>query len=223
MSSASLANPWPTLTQGSPFVLAGDLAAVSEFNSTAPDNYILRTGLLPEPYVGRVGAPVVLLALNPGCSHGDIACHADPEFRERVRTCHRQDDVEWPYYYLAPDASGPGAEWSRRVLGHLIREVGLLTVARNVVMYEYVAYHSVSYSHRTPSLPSQEFTFESVRNALGGSTVVFVTRGWKEWVQRIPEIAASSKVFRTRSAQNIVITPRNSPEGWDAAIEALRT
>ena len=51
--------------------------------------------MLPEPFVGHLDAPVVLLALNPGVSDGDFALHKEDAFQRRVRACNRQDCVDW--------------------------------------------------------------------------------------------------------------------------------
>lgn len=90
----TLANPWLALPTSAPFVLASDAPLVERFNEPAAPPLKIETSLLPEPYVGPVDAPIVLLTLNPGVSAGDFALHADSTFRERVLACHRQDRVK---------------------------------------------------------------------------------------------------------------------------------
>ena len=77
-------NPWLALPSRAPYVLPEDRSAVERFNRTAAAPVRLETSLLPEPYVGRVDAPVVLLTLNPGVSPGDFALHTDSAFQQRV-------------------------------------------------------------------------------------------------------------------------------------------
>ena len=217
----SSGNPWPDLPAAPPYVLPDDAEAISRFNSSAPERTRLETRLLPEPFVGRIDAPVILLALNPGFSDGDVACHKQAAFRARIRDCYRQAERDWPYYYLAPGVEGPGAVWSRRVLGPLIRSVGLEAVAQGVALFEYLPYHSRAFAHRRLRLPSQEFAFAAIRGALNTGSVVFVTRGFDRWAAEIPELVGHPRVFRTNSQQNIVISPGNAPDGWKAAIAIL--
>ena len=65
-------NPWPALSYEPPFVLHEDLHPVLQFNARATGRTRLELDLLPEPFVGRVEAPVVLLTLNPGVSDDDV-------------------------------------------------------------------------------------------------------------------------------------------------------
>jgi hypothetical protein len=216
-------NPWLELPPKAPFVLPQDASAVERFNDRASERTRLEVLLLlPEPFVGRLEAPIILLALNPGVSEGDFALHDDPAFRSRVRSCHKQEPVEWPYYYLDPQVSGPGARWSARVLGPLIREVGATAVANGVVLFEHLAYHSRGFGHHRLELPSQRFTFDQVNDGLSRAAAIFVTRGFNYWSKAIPSLLNHPRLFRTRSAQNIVISPRNCSDGWDAALSALQ-
>lgn len=71
-------------------------------------------------------------------------------------------------------------------------------------------------------MPSQEFGFDMLREAIKRYAVVFATRGFQIWTAAVPELATYPRVFRTRSVQNVVISPRNCQQGWEAARAALR-
>src|SRR6267143_439276 len=124
-----LPNPWLALPTDAPFVLDVDRGAVDAFNQKAKADHRVELGLLPEPYVGRIDAPIVLLLLNPGVSDDDFALHRRTDFRDRVRACHRQESMPYPNYYLDPAVAGPGARWMARILRPLIAEFGAQTVA----------------------------------------------------------------------------------------------
>jgi hypothetical protein len=49
-----------------PYVYAMDNLAVDAFNAHARDEHRIHTDVLPEPFLGRKDAPIVLLNLNPG-------------------------------------------------------------------------------------------------------------------------------------------------------------
>src|SRR6266849_8339450 len=65
-------NPWALLPEQRPFVAALDAKAVEEIDRWARQEparlhaYGLQTQLFPEPFIGRVDAPVVLWTANPG-------------------------------------------------------------------------------------------------------------------------------------------------------------
>lgn len=67
-------NPWLLLPAAQPFVVQADAAVVAAFNRKyAGTPYALHTELPPEPFSGRLDAPVVLLDFHPGYSGNDAA------------------------------------------------------------------------------------------------------------------------------------------------------
>lgn len=215
-------NPWVALPRRSPYVLPEDRPAVEAFNRQASPRARLHLDLLPEPFIGRLDAPILLLTLNPGFAESDRRVHASVTFRSRVRHCHAQRAVRHPNYYLDPTVTGGGAAWWQRICAPLIREVGQHTVAANVGAIEYLAYHSERFAHASLHLPSQNYSFAAVRSAIDRSAIIFLARGATLWRKAIPELAAYPRSFTTRSVQNVVISPRNAPAGFTHALAALR-
>ena len=69
-----MGNPWCFLPEAQPFVLQADAAAVAAFNQKyAGTPYELHTELPPEPFSGRLDAPVVLLNCYPNYSENDAS------------------------------------------------------------------------------------------------------------------------------------------------------
>ena len=65
MIASSLENPWQNLPLASPYVLPEDDGIVLRvFNSSMAKARQIRLEVLPEPYLGRPDAPVVLLILR---------------------------------------------------------------------------------------------------------------------------------------------------------------
>ena len=215
-------NPWCDLPTDSPYVLATDNEAIVQFNAKAPPPLRVELSLMPEPFVGRVDAPVVLLTLNPGVSDADFALHRDPKFRAIVRRCHTQNTMDYPNYYLDPAVSGPGARWLHRITRPLVSEFGARAVSTSLTLIEYFPYHSVRFGHGKLRVPSQEHTFSLVRDAIARGAIVFITRGRSLWQAAVPALRAHPRVFATRSVQNIVISPKNCPDGYPAVAAALR-
>jgi hypothetical protein len=215
-------NPWFHLPDSPPYILQTDAETIQQFNTTANERTRIATDLLPEPFVGRLDAPIFMLLLNPGLSDDDFAVHRDTDFVAAVRSCHRQRETDYPNYYLAPTAAGPGGRWTQRVLKPLIAEFGLRAVSQNVTQLEYFPYHSVGFAHHGLRVPSQAFGFHVMRAAIQRDAVIFVTRGLKIWETAVPDLATYRRAFRTRSVQNVVISPRNCPDGYHQAQTILR-
>ena len=204
-------NPWPSLPDSPPFVLANDKRAIEAFNQKAKKNAIIQTDMLPEPFVGSLHAPVFVLLENPGAGGGeeDFALHRQPEFQRRVRVCHQQLPSQFPHYFLNPKTKGPGARWTEKKLKPLIEAFDVHVVASGVTFLEYFPYHSENFAHGRLILPSQTFTFDAVRAAVGRGATIIITRGRKLWEKAVPELISHSLVFETSSKQNVTISPKN--------------
>ena len=67
----------------------------------------LHLELFPEPFIGRVDAPAVLLSLNPGFDpKSDPDCHAKSVMRKAVQANLGQQPQAYPFYPLSPDFDG---------------------------------------------------------------------------------------------------------------------
>ena len=74
---------------------------------------------------------------------------------------------------------------------------------------EYFPYHSENFAHGRLSLPSQTFTFDALRAAVGRGAIIIITRGRTLWEKAVPELITHTLVFETSSKQNVVISPKN--------------
>lgn len=215
-------NPWQELPTAQPFVLEGDRALVDTFNTRAKARQAIDTSLLPEPFLGRPHAPVVLLGLNPGWSPGDAEWHRNPEFVRLCRANLVHEPSRYPFYLLNPTLSAPGTRWWTSRLRLLIESVGVEAVAQGLLCVEYFGYHSATYSGATPRLPSQDYGFNLVRSALAREAVVLVLRSAKFWFAAVPELSSYRRRYSLRSVQNVSVSPKNCPDGFSEVLGALR-
>ena len=95
-------NPWLQLRRTPPYCLPADAILLDRFNTRAAPKFRVDTRLLPDPYIGCLTAPVMLLALNPGLGPEDLDTHSQPHFRERCLNNLFQRPQEYPFYYLDP-------------------------------------------------------------------------------------------------------------------------
>ena len=87
-------NPWTQCNLNKPkYILDGDRAAITAIEarleqSKAQEKHKearrLQLELFPEPFIGRVDAPIVLLGLNPEFKNDDPSWHQRPVMREAV-------------------------------------------------------------------------------------------------------------------------------------------
>src|SRR2546422_11376051 len=105
-------SPWCRLPANPPYVLPDDEPFVEAFNVRAgPKRFLHIDKILPEPFVGPLDAPVVLLSNNPGFKEAGVAHNQDPVFVARMRNNLRHRPSDYPFVFLAPDYSGRGKKW----------------------------------------------------------------------------------------------------------------
>ena len=73
-------NPWLSLPEKAPFVLADDALHLEVYNEEHRSNTAYHLHLLPLPFQGRPDAPIVLLSLNPGYAESDKDLQTTPYF-----------------------------------------------------------------------------------------------------------------------------------------------
>jgi hypothetical protein len=213
-------NPWLNLDLGekaSPrYVHPADEALVSAYEAKrrGPD-YQLATHLLPEPWVGRLDAPVVVLLANPGVSEreGNPKWSPNAAERQRASATIRQKKLDVPYYWLDDELSDTdGYEWAVKLFGRLAADVGGNGVARNMVSLAAHPYHSSSFDDRLRALHTQRFTLAALRRAISQDALVVALRARKYWFSAVPELEEyerRGRVLRTSAMQNTTLAPGN--------------
>src|ERR1700733_2550402 len=120
MGHSSTFNPWKGLPDKAPYVLDADEAIVEAHNAKLEENspYEVHLGVLPEPFLGRQDAPVVLLNLNPGWNEEkDPSNHSRSEFIKRNRENLLHEPSDYPFYLLDPNLRPNRTCWWEKRLG----------------------------------------------------------------------------------------------------------
>jgi hypothetical protein len=215
-------NPWLDLPEAAPFVLRGDVAGIERFNTTATPETTIQLDVMPEPFIGRPEAPLVFLLLNPGFDPATVPLYQSGTplavaSRDNLR--HARRDL--PFFPLDPQCLVlPGLSWWSRKLRRLVECVGLPTAAHDILSVEWFPYHSRRCG-LVPNLPSQQYSFSLVRQAMARNATIVVMRSAARWIKSIPELASYPRLYRLRSPQNPSISPANCPDGWPAMLAAL--
>jgi hypothetical protein len=221
-------NPWRDLPKKPPFVLDEDYTVLHSFSILARGHFGSKchTDLIPEPFIGRPDAPILLLGNNPGVKN-DAAKEwkLKPEFQSRMRAnlAHKLS-VDFPFLLLDPDLEvSPPAQWWFRKLKHLLDECGRSLVARSIFAVDYFPYVSRRYRHYKFPLPSQQYSFGLVGKAVARGAVIVLTRGIRRWEATVPELRKYSRCFRVKEVQRAPISPGNftEPEHFEEIVRAM--
>jgi hypothetical protein len=221
MEAKAQANPWVCLPSAPPYILPEDVELIKEFNLSAKEKYQVRWDISPEPFLGNPNAPVVLLSGNPGYNDKDPEWHGDPTFatRSRGNLLHRQSD--YPFYLLDPTIKRT-AYWEKGLkrLIALSEDSGQRLVANRVLCVEFFPYHSKRFKHGKLRLPSQDYSFGLVKQAVQRNAVILLLRCRKLWFAAVPELSSYPRCYVARSWQNSAISPRNFGDGFEMALNA---
>jgi hypothetical protein len=188
-------NPWADLPLEPPYLAPSD-GVVMERHPQAYER--LRLDLLPYPYQGARDAEVLLLLANPGA--GDLPSDYPAELLEERRRALTFTNRVDPRFATE-------TWWTKR-MGPLIDAVGEDRVSRGTLSLEYFPYHSRRYRRFPELLPSQQYTFDLVREAIRASRLIVVVRQKRAWLEAVPELAETDYV-EVKNPQSAYISPGN--------------
>jgi hypothetical protein len=217
-------NPWLAVPLQADYVLPSDSDAIYKFNAKAREMCKVQLNVLPEPFIGRTGAPVVLLGLNPGFGDRDPAAHARPEFQTLLRNNYNHGRSAFPFYFLDPSLESQGRTWWEKKLKWLLERFKREELAWSILYVEYFPYHSRRFDHASPALPSQEYGFDLVRSAICRGSVVVIMRSRKLWVSKVPELESYPLAFTLKNPQTVTVSSGNfvNCAGFDVVVSAIR-
>lgn len=208
-------NPWLTLPTRPPFVLPMDEPWIETFNESASPSFKVHTNLIPEPFFGPFGAPIVVLLLNPGVDEADANVHTQEFLRDLLIQNVRRTEPQSPHVHISEDAKHPGALWWRRATSQVTEQFGVTRVAKSLLAVEFFPYHSKSFAHGPLRLPSQDFSFALVRAAISRGALVVVARGLEHWVGAIPNLAQYAGVVRASNLRRFSLSRGNLKQNFD--------
>jgi hypothetical protein len=156
--------------------------------------------------VGKPDARIYLLLLNPGARENDFM-RGDEWVQERRRALRFESSrCFWP---LDPGMVGSEAhKYAAARLRRLIEVVGRERVAQGMMWLQYVGYQSLEYHPFPVRLPSQEFAFSLLREAISAGKIVVIGRSRKLWIEAVHELADYDYI-ELESPRSPYLTPRN--------------
>jgi hypothetical protein len=205
-------NPWQNMPTKPPYVLKVDCDGVKSFNNGVDDNCKLHTERLPEPFIGKREAPVVLLNINPKYIQEDKTNQTTGDFAKLCRANWNHETAQtakFPFYYLDPRLKGHrGSRWWNKKLRDLIKKVGETTLAQQIFAIEFCAYPSEK-CYQWPELAGDKYRNHLVELAIKQDATIIIMQGATRWHEAIPKLKSHKKTFELRNPQNSSIKAAN--------------
>lgn len=202
-------NPWRQLSSNAPFVLNDDLAVIKAYNQfhEKQDTWI-NLSHTPEPRLGPVSAPVIILQLNPSYLRADLAGSTDSDRVRRDMISIKDESHEHLGAALLD-------HWWKPRLSKLIGDVGTQQLSKRLCSIEFFPYRSLRFGHGQIRLPSQAYTFSLVRNGLARNALFIVARNLELWTSAVPELLSrvNDTVYCLNNRRSSYYTERNLPPG----------
>lgn len=217
-------NPWIGFRHSEVMVHPLDKDAVEHHNKTSKREYQFLLHLAPEPWIGNIAGKLVVLYSNPGATELNVSGVAQPLHNlvlEKSIKNLNQENREYPHFHFDPELNGTeGAIWFRKRFRWLIEVFGDKVVSQELLTCELSPYHSLKWKIPKLMPPTQEFTYQIIREAMLRSSTILLARTPKLWLQNIPELATYPLLFRPKSI-NAAVSPKNYPESFDKILKAL--
>lgn len=226
-------NPWTNLPTKPPYVLAEDRDVVMAANSRLTDAERTAFGyqlqLLPDPFIGDLKAPFVMVYLNPGYTppspaggtFNDDWWHANSaELRQAYRMNFAQEPMRYPFFFLDPQfRTNPGGKYWTERLSEVLNYCGREQLAQNLLALEFFPYHSENYKNLC-SVPSQQFTIEQIQASMERGAEILIMRAKTTLRAAVPQLGEYD-YLKPKSPQSGYVSRKNVP-GFDRIINAVR-
>ena len=198
---SSRVNPWHSLPIAPPHLLPSDRLGVEVFNATADDKHRIHVDTPPEPFLGSLNAPIVVLLLNPGV--GDD----EGRFPELARSIRQPEPTDKHFYIRGTN------RWWASLTSSLRRDRPNADVSRSILSVEYFPYRSKSFGCGHVRLPSQDYSFGIVRKAISRQATIVIARGERHWFGAVPELVAYEHRVRMINPRKASLSERNLAAG----------
>jgi len=219
-----LVNPWDGFKYSDEMVHPLDVPSVRRHNQTSKPEYQFLLHLAPEPWIGNLEGNLLVLYANPGATQDNlnrVEQNNQAKVMEKSIKNLNQTNSEFPHFHFDPELRGTeGANWFESKYKWLLDATSRKAVASNLITCELAPYHSVKWKVPRVMPPTQEFTYQIIRDGIARGAVVLLARSARIWTEHIPELANYPRVYRPKSI-NASISPNNYPGCFDKIIDAI--
>lgn len=219
-----LDNPWDGFEHSNEMVHPLDASAVLHHNQSSKPEYQFLLHLAPEPWIGNLKGNLLVLYANPGATQDNlkrvIQTNHSQVMEKSIKNLN-QANIEFPHFHFDPQLTGTeGAKWYESKYKWVLDATSRKAVATNLITCELAPYHSVKWKVPRVMLPTQEFTYQVIRDGIAHNAVILLARSAKIWTQHIPELSIYPRVYSPKSI-NASVSPNNYPDCFDKILEAV--
>jgi hypothetical protein len=107
-------------------------------------------------------------------------------------------------------------------LRDLIEVVGIGAVAKKVMCVEHFPYKSTKYKALGATLPSQQYSFEIVREAIRQRKQIVVMRSERIWLESVPALRSYPYIRLTNNQKPYLSRAQMTEEHFKRILTALR-
>jgi hypothetical protein len=201
-------NPWLDLPKKAPFIAPSDIEML---NHPKYKQEGLRFDAFPEPYGGNMEtAKVICLLLNPGFEEADVTTNFDNPYWVREIRANLKHQTESEFFYLSLKVAETGGYrwWTNRLKPLEQAGVTREELTQGIMMIEFFPYHSTKYTFNKQYVPSQQYQFYLVREAMRLGKTIIIMRAKNTWIKAVPEIG-NYPYLELSSPQNVIISQAN--------------
>jgi hypothetical protein len=210
MTNTSTKSPWHNLPEIADYILPDDWACIKHH----PHFSNLHLDTLPGQFAGGLDtAEVIFLALNPGSRESDVTVNLKLlKFLEANRNNHN-NPYGSPFYYLDDGFEETGVyKWWAKILNALLQaDVTKTSLNDRIMLINYFPYHSVTDPNIKTRIPSQQFAFDLVQEAIDRKKTIVIMRSKKLWCNAVPGLA-TYKYMLVKNLRRPFISPGNLGE-----------
>ncbi|HXA02627.1 MAG TPA: hypothetical protein VNW99_11605 [Cytophagaceae bacterium] len=220
-------NPWTNIFDGDigrldRYSLKEERPVIDEFNKSISDEFKIYDTVFPSAYSNIKTSDILLLLTNPGYDQKekDNGVYDDTERISQYLRNLIEDTVPTSEKLLSP-------YWEKK-LNKLTKIYPLEIVKSHISIVQFFPYHSIKfreipkklikkYFPNSNYLPSQEYTFHLLREALIRKPVIIITRSKKQWLEALPELNTYEYCFETNNYRNPILSENNFskfPNAW---------
>ena len=219
-----LNNPWDGFEYSDEMVHPLDIPSVTQHNQSSKPEHQFLLHLAPEPWIGNLKGNLLVLYANPGATKDNlkrVIQEDHSKVMEKSIMNLNQKNTEYPHFHFDPELSGTeGSKWFESKYKWVLDATSRQAVSRNLVTCELAPYHSVKWKVPKIMPPTQEFTYQIIRDGIERDAVILLARSARVWTQNVPELLKYNRVYQPNSI-NASISPNNYPNSFEKIIEAV--
>lgn len=219
-------NPWSEFEESEFMIHPDDVLAVNAHNASSDRKYQFLFHLAPEPWIGNVDSPLVILYANPGATELDLT--GKPQFKAQeikklARINLRQEPSLFPHFFFSPELVGTqGQNWYFKTFKDLLLHASPLEISNKVLTCEMAPYHSKNWRQPKTEIPTQAYTNLLVEKAMKRKSLILIHRGSNFWLNEVKGLKDYPLAFKPNSSQSPYVSAGNYPKIFDDILEIIK-